>query len=215
MPSQRRDPGRPARSGRPVPQTRGLPERLPASARQPRRARRPAVPARPAEPARSGARPAEPARSAARPAAARRPAAPGGAKRTTAPQPSRFTGRAATLTLVLVVLLLAYAYPMRIYLAQQAQIAALESSQQAQRARIQEKQTQVAKWNDNDYIAAMAHRRLQMVLPGDRAVVTGPAPGAADPAAADPQRGRATDTGPWYGKLWSSVQAADKPGSAP
>ena len=31
------------------------------------------------------------------------------------------------------------------------------------------------------------------------------------PATADPDAGRARDTGPWYGQLWSSVQAADKP----
>ena len=155
-----------------------------------------------------------PARSASRPASARRAATPGTAERTHAPQPSRFTGRAATLTLVLVALLLAYAYPMRIYLAQQAEIAALESNQRAQRARIQEKQTQVAKWNDKDYIIAMAHKRLQMVLPGDKAFVTGPAAGTPDPAA-DPNAGQAINTGPWYGKLWSSVRAADKPGTAP
>jgi cell division protein FtsB len=154
------------------------------------------------------------ARSASRPASARRAAAPGTAQRTQAPQPSRFTGRAATLGLVLVALLLAYAYPMRIYLTQQAEIAALESNQQAQRARIQEKQTQVAKWNDKDYIIAMAHKRLQMVLPGDKAFVTGVPPGDPD-APTDPHAGQAINTGPWYGKLWSSVQAADKPGTAP
>jgi cell division protein FtsB len=154
------------------------------------------------------------ARAAAHPASARRAAASGAAQRTPAPQPGRFTGRAATLSLVLIALLLAYAYPMRIYLAQQAQIAALESSQSAQRVRIQEKQTQVAKWNDKDYIIAMAHKRLQMVLPGDKAFVTGPAAGTPDPAA-DPDAGQAIDTGPWYGKLWSSVRAADKPGTRP
>jgi cell division protein FtsB len=150
-----------------------------------------------------------------RPASARQPATPRPAKRTPAPAPGgRFTGRAATLSLVLIVLLLAYAYPMRLYLSQQAQIAALESSQNAQRARIQEKQTQIAKWNDKDYIIAMAHKRLQMVLPGDRVYVVVPAPGATGPAA-DPHAGQATNTGPWYGKLWSSVQAADKPGAGP
>jgi cell division protein FtsB len=127
----------------------------------------------------------------------------------------RFTGRATALVLVLGALLLAYAYPMRIYLNQQAQIAALESSEEAQRQRIKEKQTQVAKWNDADYIIAMAHKRLQMVLPGDRAyVITDPKAAAQNPGA-DPNAGKATSTGPWYGKLWSSVQAADKPGSGP
>jgi hypothetical protein len=189
VPNQRRDTGRPGRPVRPV---RGTARRTPASART------------------TG----EPARSASRPASARRAAAPGTAKRTHAPQPSRFTGRAATLGLVLVALLLAYAYPMRLYLTQQAEIAALESNQRAQRTRIQDKQTQVAKWNDKDYVIAMLHRRLQMVLPGDKAIVTGVPPGDPD-APTDPQAGQAINTGPWYGKLWSSVQAADKPGTAP
>jgi hypothetical protein len=119
------------------------------------------------------------------------------------------------LVLVLGALLLAYAYPMRIYLNQQAQIAALESSEAAQRERIKEKQTQVAKWNDTDYVIAMAHKRLQMVLPGDRAyVITDPKAAAKNPGA-DPEAGKATTTGPWYGKLWSSLRAADKPGTGP
>ena len=211
MPDQRRDSGHPGRRPRPDPR-RGAADarrgRTPAPVRS-------AEPARTSQPARSG----QPVRSASRPASARRAAAPGAAQRptaqrTSAPRPSRFTGRAATLALVLVALLLAYAYPMRIYLTQQAQIAALESSQNVQRARIQEKQTQVAKWNDKDYIIAMAHKRLQMVLPGDKAFVTGPLPSAPDPAA-DPDAGRATNTGPWYGKLWSSVRAADQPGTGP
>ncbi len=195
MPDQRRDNQRRA-AGHPGRRSRVDPKRIRTAAADPKRTA------------------AEPARSASRPASARRAAAPGTAKRTTAPRPGRFTGRAATLGLILVALLLAYAYPMRIYLTQQAQIAALESSQTAQRARIQEKQTQVAKWNDKDYIIAMAHKRLQMVLPGDKAFVTGPAAGTMDPAA-DPNAGQAINTGPWYGKLWSSVQAADKPGTAP
>ncbi len=156
-------------------------------------------------------------RSASRPASARRAAATGAAKRTRAPEPGggRFTGRATALVLVLVVLLLAYAYPMRIYLNQQAQIAALESSQAAQRLRIQQKQGQVAKWNDTEYIIAMAHKRLQMVLPGDVAyLVTDPSVAAQNPGG-DPDAGKAKDTGPWYGQLWSSVQAADKPRTGP
>jgi cell division protein FtsB len=169
--------------------------------RRPGQARKVARATRPVAPLESG-----------RPAPAKRVAA----KRTRAPEPQgRFTGRATALILVLGALLLAYAYPMRIYLNQQAQIAALESSQQAQRERIKEKQTQVAKWHDDDYIIAMAHRRLQMVLPGDRAyIITDPQAAAKNPGA-DPNAGKAKNTGPWYEQLWSSVQAADKPGTGP
>jgi len=211
VPDQRRDSGHPGRRARPDPR-RG--RAATASGRTPARSAEPRAAAEPRRAASPGRTPEPGARSAARPASARRATAPAATERTTAPRPGRFTGRAATLALVLVTLLLAYAYPMRIYLTQQAQIAALESSQNVQRVRIQEKQTQVAKWNDKDYIIAMAHKRLQMVLPGDKAFVTGPLPSTPDPAA-DPDAGRASNTGPWYGKLWSSVQAADKPGTAP
>jgi cell division protein FtsB len=159
----------------------------------------------------------EAGRSASRPASARRAAATGAAKRTRAPEPGggRFTGRVTALAFVLVVLLLAYAYPVRIYLNQQAQIAALESSQAAQRLRIQQKQGQVAKWNDTEYIIAMAHKRLQMVLPGDVVyLVTDPSV-ADQNLGGDPDAGKAKDTGPWYGQLWSSLQAADKPRTGP
>jgi hypothetical protein len=44
--------------------------------------------------------------------------------------------------------------------------------------------------------------------------VTGVAPGSPD-APADPNGGQAINSGPWYGELWSSVRAADKPGLAP
>src|SRR5258706_7103089 len=72
-------------------------------------------------------------RGSARPAAARRGGAQvGAAKRTRAPEPHRFTGRAVVLSLVLLGLLLAYAYPVRVYLTQQAEISALEDQQASQ-----------------------------------------------------------------------------------
>lgn len=156
----------------------------------------------------------EPARSAARPAGTRRPAASGAARRTTAPQPHRFTSRATVLGLVLGALLLAYAYPVRIYLEQQNRIAALEASQAAQQERIRQLTDESAKWEDPTFVATQAKETLQMVKPGDTVYfVSRAAPTA--PAASDPDAGRARDTGPWYGQLWSSLQAADKPRPAP
>lgn len=204
MTAQRRTPGRPGQSR----QARtGRTARTPASARAALDPNRAARSSRTPAPARIAG---DPARSASRPASARRAAATGAAKRTRAPQPGRFTGRATALAFILIVLLLAYAYPMRVYLNQQAQIAALESDEAAQRLRIQQKQTQVAKWNDTDYIIAMAHKRLQMDLPGDiMYIATDPAGGAQNPGA-DPATVKVKDTGPWYGQLWSSLDAADR-----
>ena len=133
----------------------------------------------------------------------------GTAKRLRAPEPRRFTGRAMVLSLVMLGLLLAYAYPVRVYLTQQAEIAALEDSQADQSQRIDQLNIQAAKWNDPEYIKSQARKRLHMVLPGEKQyVVVDPSAGQADAAGAPGPNG-ANGPKPWYGKLWSSVEAAN------
>jgi cell division protein FtsB len=172
------------------------------------------APADPRPPAQNRGVAPDQGRSAVRPAGTRRPAAPGAARRANAPQPHRFTGRATVLGLVLGTLLLAYAYPVRIYLEQQSRIAALEASQAAQRERISGLTDESAKWQDPTFVASQATKTLQMVKPGSTAISVSHADPSA-PADTDPDAGRARDTGPWYGQLWSSLQAADKPRPAP
>src|SRR5215468_5772783 len=116
------------------------------------------------------------ARSVSRPATSRRAAATDTAKRTDAPSPSRFTGRATALGLVLLALMLAYAYPVRLYLNQRAQIQQLELSQAQQRATIGQLAAESAKWKDPAYIKAQARARFQMVEPGTRAYLVLPTP---------------------------------------
>jgi cell division protein FtsB len=147
------------------------------------------------------------ARTQARPGTARR-SAPVAAPRVRTGQPNRFTGRATVLALVLGALLLAYAYPVRIYLNQQSEIAALREHQRAQQEHIAGLQAESAKWNDPAYVESQACSRLYMCRPGDTLyiVVGGHAAGAspgAVPAATDRT---------WYDKLWSSVTSADHPG---
>ena len=148
-------------------------------------------------------------RAPARPTVARRAVSTGGAAmRTRAPQPRRFTSRAVVLGLVLLVLLLAYAYPVRVYLAQQAEIAALERSQERQTAKIADMAARAAKWDDDEYVISQARQRLHMLLPGEKSFVV------VDPARdqpADPTTLPGAEKAPrsWYKKLWSSVEAAD------
>jgi len=99
---------------------------------------------------------------------------PAGARRTTGTttgrrptSPNRLTGRATVLVLVLSALLLAYAYPVRIYLNQQAEIAALRAHQRQQQAHIADLRAESAKWNDPAYVEAQARSRLQMGRPGE------------------------------------------------
>ncbi len=165
-----------------------------------------------AVPARSAT--TDPTRSASRPASARRAAAGGAARRTRAPQPHRLTGRATVLVLVLGALLLAYAYPVRIYLNQQAQISTLEANQAAQRRRIGELTDESERWKDPTYIRTQARERLQMGMPGDIVYIVSRS-GSTGSTSTDPNAGKVKSSGPWYGQLWSSVRAADKPRTAP
>ncbi|HET6532997.1 MAG TPA: septum formation initiator family protein [Actinoplanes sp.] len=142
-----------------------------------------------------------------RPGTAKRTVAAGTTKRTVATRPKAFTGRAAVLVIVLVVLALAYTYPLRVYLAQESQIAKMEAAHTAQRAVIADKAGEVAKWQDPEYVRIQARDRLFYVLPGEvpLLIINDPAGAARDagqpPPAAAPDR--------WYDTLWSSVAKAD------
>jgi cell division protein FtsB len=153
---------------------------------------------------------AEPVRSANRPAASRRVAGAGAAKRIRAPQPRRLTGRATVLCMLLIGLLLAYAYPVRVYLSLQNEIDQIERSQAAQRQHIDQLAGQLDKWNDPEYIKTQARGRLMMSMPGDKTLLVIDDQQNAGPADPAKPAGAGDRGGPWYGKLWSSVRAADQ-----
>jgi cell division protein FtsB len=170
--------------------------------------RRPAASGRPGgrSPARSTVREnAESKRSTDRPAAARRTAATGATKRTVASRPRAFTGRATVLIVVLIALALAYTYPVRVYLAQESQIAKLEAAQAAQREVIADKAEEVAKWGDDAYVRIQARNRFFYVLPGEvpLLVLNDPVGAARDAGKKPPSADR------WYDTLWSSVAGAN------
>jgi cell division protein FtsB len=126
----------------------------------------------------------------------------------------RFTGRAAVLAILTAVLVLTLAYPVQQYLAQRAQIAEAERAQGRQSERIAALRSELAAWDDPEYVRGQARSRLQLTQPGEkRYVVQG-----------DPSRARSDDSAPtesssspvsdprsWYGRLWDSVEAADQP----
>lgn len=147
-------------------------------------------------------------RSADRPAV-RRTAAnrAGGAKRTRAPKPKgRFTGRAAILALVLSALVLAYAYPVRTYLTQRAEIERLAEAQDAQETRIAELERELKKWDDPEYVRAQARSRLYYIRPDEVPYVV------IDSGKGDPDKAgdaKADQTGAWHERMWGSIAAAD------
>jgi len=167
-----------------------------------------AAPPRAGRPVSRGAEAKESAdtgRSANRPAARRAPV-----RRTNAPQPRRFTGRATVLLVVLIALALGYTYPVRVYLTQQSDIARMEQAQAEQRERIGDLSERAALWKDKRYVEIQARKRFYMVYPGEvpLVVLTDPE-GAARDAGKPPAEGKSQPADPWYDTLWSSIQAAD------
>jgi cell division protein FtsB len=141
-----------------------------------------------------------------RPVTTRRTAATGATKRTVASRPKAFTGRATVLTIVLVVLALAYTYPIRVYLAQESKIAQMKAAQAAQQRTISGLGEEVAKWQDDEYVAIQARSRLFYVKPGETPLLV-----YSDPAAAARDAGTAATPPPdrWYDTLWGSMTAAN------
>lgn len=109
-------------------------------------------------------------------------------------------------------LVLAYAYPVRTYLTQRAEIERLTESQRTQRKRIEALQRELDKWNDSEYVRAQARSRLHYVRPDEVPYVVvdlGPH-SSGDGRAASP--GGSADA--WHVRMWGSVEAADRVGAA-
>ncbi|GAA2490252.1 FtsB family cell division protein [Winogradskya humida] len=145
-------------------------------------------------------------RSSSRPAAARRAAASGATKRTVATRPKAFTARATVLISVLVVLALAYTYPVRVYLAQESQIAQIQADQALQESTIKGLQEEADKWQDDEYVRSQARDRLMYVKPGEVPLVVFDDPTGAE---RDGTRTATSEPGRWYDTLWGSVAAAN------
>jgi cell division protein FtsB len=148
------------------------------------------------------------ARNKARPALSRRTGSvgPGPTKRTVATRPRALTGRATVLIVVFIALALAYTYPLRVYLAQESQIAQLEADQARQREKIAQTSQELDKWRDPEYVRSQAREKLMYVRPGETAIVVIPDSNIARELA---KQASVASTDRWYDTLWSSVRAAD------
>jgi cell division protein FtsB len=155
---------------------------------------------RPGEP---GARPGQPG---ARPGqAGARPGQPGAGSRLPPPERSRLTTRAAVLAVVLCAIALSLAYPVREYIAQRRQISQLEVQRQAIAAKLGRLEQQQHELSSNAYVEQQAESRLHMCLPTQTCYVI---------INRQPPHGKAVAapavSTPWYERLWTSVQQADK-----
>lgn len=143
-----------------------------------------------------------PAGGPGQPGAGPRPPQP---ERPRQPDRSRLTTRAAVLAVVLCAIALSLAYPVREYIAQRRQIDQLETQRQAIAARLGALQEQQRELSSNAYVEQQAEAKLHMCLPTQTCYVI---------ISPQPPRARTAAVGvpgtPWYERLWSSVQQADK-----
>jgi hypothetical protein len=119
---------------------------------------------------------------------------------------------------VLVVLVLLLAPYVRPWVTQRSQIAEGDERVRELQHEVEELTAERQRWNDPVYVRAQARERLHYVMPGETGyVVLDDSPRVAstpDPrtaAAALPARSAGTDRGPWYARVWTSVQIAGDP----
>jgi cell division protein FtsB len=164
-------------------------------------------------PGQPGGRPGEHSDPAGQPGglggqAGGRPGEPGAGSRLP-PERSRLTTRAAVLAVVLCAVALSLAYPVREYIAQRRQISQLQAQRQAIAVKLGQLEQQQQELSSNAYVEQQAESRLHMCLPSQTCyVIINRQPPHGKVARAAP----AAST-PWYERLWTSVQQADKASS--
>ena len=129
---------------------------------------------------------------------------------------SSLTTRAIALAVVLLILTISYASSLRIYFAQSAQIADTRQQIADSQHRIGDLQSELARWNDPEYVKSQARARLGWVLPGETGfrVVGEDGEPLGGGAAIDVPQPPAQPEDAWWDKLWGSVEAADRPAPA-
>lgn len=120
---------------------------------------------------------------------------------------TNLTARAAVLAAVLCAVAVTLAYPLREFLSQRSEISRLEQQQRDGVRSVAAMERANRQWLDPEYVKAQARQRLHFVVPGETAYAVLLPPSA--PRTWSPVPGGAVEsTGPWYGRLWSSVEAA-------
>ena len=103
------------------------------------------------------------------------------------------------------------ALPLRDYLAQRAQISALEQQREQTRRGVVALQDEKQRLQDPAYVGAEARRRLHFVLPGETAyVLVDPPPAPSTPSEVG-SGAPAGSQSPWFTQVWGSVREADRP----
>jgi cell division protein FtsB len=120
---------------------------------------------------------------------------------------AHLTSRAAILAVVVCAIALSLAYPIREYIAQRREIAALREQQQTAQRQVEQLARHKQRLGDESYIKREARRRLHYCMPGEKCYVV---LGGSNPGGQAARQGRPPRTPPWYVTLWRSVEAADE-----
>ena len=121
------------------------------------------------------------------------------------------TTRAAILAVVLCVLALALTVPLRQYLAQRGKVAQLRAKQQQAQARVDALEAQKQRLQDPAYVEQLARERLHFVRPGEVPyILLTPSPTPKPVAPGTPEGKRVGGGGPWYSRLWDTVESAGR-----
>jgi cell division protein FtsB len=110
--------------------------------------------------------------------------------------------RAALLAVVVCVLVLSVAVPLRNYVSQRAELAAVYEQQHILADKLAELQRRRGLLADPQHIETQARERLRYVHPGEAPYVVQLPPGGVVAVGAGRVR---APTQPWYGELWKSI----------
>ncbi len=102
---------------------------------------------------------------------------------------------------------LSLAYPVREYVAQRREIAALREQERINQKQVEDLSQRKQRLGDPSYIEREARRRLHYCMPGEKCFIV--LDGSGGTGQQTRQEG-ARRNPPWYSTLWQSVQAADK-----
>lgn len=133
-----------------------------------------------------------------------------------------------TLRSIVLLLVVTFAFSLvvptvRSFLAQRAEVMALERDVEAARQRSAELDAELARWKDPAFVQAQARERLAFVLPGEVAYrVVDPQTVAAEPSDEAPPEPEVFSSGileptsdrPWFESIWESIQEAGQSGPA-
>ena len=104
---------------------------------------------------------------------------------------------------------LALALPFKVWVAQRGEISSLQSQTKQQEQRVASLKREQQRWQDPAYVEQQARLRLHYAMPGEKTYVVLGKPKKHHKAAAAAPAGP-TLTGPWYSRLWQSVELAGK-----